>query len=251
MYPGRPSLGKRGVRLRQIVPPRIEEKPPRMRQCRSRIVLHRPHPCHRHFLREAGLAMATHVRAIRPGSERIGSFGLRPTRLGVLGGLVAAAVAGVVVGAGAGAKPLGPDAVARGRELFERTWQPDDRRTPGGDGLGPVFNDRSCVACHGLGGAGGGGPASKNVDVVSVTFSPPATPAANCRGRMTGQPDPDVKPPKPDLGEMAAIHPGFTANRSVVLHRFGLSPSYENWRRKLMESDPPDPGPARRTRPGQ
>ena len=52
---------------------------------------------------------------------------------------------------------------ASGRDIFLREWIPGDSRSHGGDGLGPVFNDTSCVACHNQGGAGGGGPASKNV----------------------------------------------------------------------------------------
>ena len=42
-----------------------------------------------------------------------------------------------------------------GRELFERAWTREDSRAHGGDGLGPVFNAESCVACHNLGGSGG------------------------------------------------------------------------------------------------
>lgn len=37
----------------------------------------------------------------------------------------------------------------RGRVLFERNWAPQE-------GLGPLFNDTSCVSCHGLPSAGGG-----------------------------------------------------------------------------------------------
>src|SRR5262245_19515039 len=58
--------------------------------------------------------------------------------------------------------------IEAGRELFLREWIANDPRSHGGDGLGPVFNDTSCVACHNQGGAGGGGPASKNVDVISA-----------------------------------------------------------------------------------
>ena len=47
--------------------------------------------------------------------------------------------------------------LAAGRELFLREWIPRDPRCHGGDGLGPVFNDSSCVACHNQGGTGGGG----------------------------------------------------------------------------------------------
>ena len=38
----------------------------------------------------------------------------------------------------------------------------------GGDGLGPVFNERSCVACHFQGGVGGGGDSTKNVTAFEV-----------------------------------------------------------------------------------
>tara|TARA_R110002072_G_scaffold173600_2_gene328374 strand:- start:169043 stop:170785 length:1743 start_codon:yes stop_codon:yes gene_type:complete len=59
-----------------------------------------------------------------------------------------------------------------GAEIFTREWIPGDRRSHGGDGLGPVFNDSSCVACHNQGGTGGAGPASKNVDIVTAFHAP-------------------------------------------------------------------------------
>ena len=59
-----------------------------------------------------------------------------------------------------------------GAEIFAREWIPGDKRSHGGDGLGPVFNDSSCVACHNQGGVGGGGPASKNVDIVTAFHAP-------------------------------------------------------------------------------
>ena len=55
-----------------------------------------------------------------------------------------------------------------GEELFHREWVADDARSPGGDGLGPVYNETSCVACHNLGGAGGAGPSNKNIVILSV-----------------------------------------------------------------------------------
>lgn len=55
------------------------------------------------------------------------------------------------------------DAAPDGHELFVRTWVPMDPRSPEGDGLGPVFNDVSCVACHAQGGIGGAGGRDKNV----------------------------------------------------------------------------------------
>jgi hypothetical protein len=59
-----------------------------------------------------------------------------------------------------------------GKELFNREWLPNDPRSHGGDGLGPVFNDSSCVACHNQGGSGGGGPASKNIDIITAFVNP-------------------------------------------------------------------------------
>ncbi len=59
--------------------------------------------------------------------------------------------------------------IALGRELFEHEWTPNDPLAHG-DGLGPVFNARSCAACHFQGGLGGGG-ASEH-DVLSFEISP-------------------------------------------------------------------------------
>src|SRR5437867_4376346 len=57
-----------------------------------------------------------------------------------------------------------------GHELFTRDWsQPDVKPAEGGDGLGPMFNDVSCVACHQLGGIGGAGAAAKNVQLLHLT----------------------------------------------------------------------------------
>ncbi len=55
-----------------------------------------------------------------------------------------------------------------GLELFTREWKPNDPRCHGGDGLGPVYNETSCLACHGQGGPGGAGPAGMNVEVISA-----------------------------------------------------------------------------------
>jgi CxxC motif-containing protein (DUF1111 family) len=55
-----------------------------------------------------------------------------------------------------------------GRQLFLHEWQPNDPLSPGGDGLGPVFNAKSCIACHHQGGAGGGGGLEHNVTAFAV-----------------------------------------------------------------------------------
>ena len=52
-----------------------------------------------------------------------------------------------------------------GRDLFLHEWTPGDPLAARGDGLGPVFNASSCVACHQQGGAGGSGSLEHNVTV--------------------------------------------------------------------------------------
>jgi hypothetical protein len=51
--------------------------------------------------------------------------------------------------------------------LFLHEWEPNDALAKG-DGLGPVYNDRSCVACHFQGGVGGGGSVEHNVTAFEV-----------------------------------------------------------------------------------
>ena len=52
-----------------------------------------------------------------------------------------------------------------GRDLFLHEWTHNDPLAARGDGLGPVFNASSCVACHQQGGAGGSGSLEHNVTV--------------------------------------------------------------------------------------
>jgi hypothetical protein len=61
--------------------------------------------------------------------------------------------------------------IAEGRELFEREWSPNDPLAHG-DGLGPVFNARSCAACHFQGGLGGGGEVEHNATSFEVHSRP-------------------------------------------------------------------------------
>jgi RNA polymerase sigma factor (sigma-70 family) len=101
------------------------------------------------------------------------------------------------------------DEQARGELLFTKEWVPDDPMSHGGDGLGPVYNETSCVACHGLGSPGGAGPESKNVVIVSAL-------ATTSRALAK---------------KIAGLHPGLGNARSTVLHRFGTDPAYASWRR--------------------
>ena len=55
-----------------------------------------------------------------------------------------------------------------GKTLFTHEWTAGDPLSPGGDGLGPVFNANSCTACHHQGGVGGSGGLDNNVTLFSI-----------------------------------------------------------------------------------
>src|SRR5438067_4857567 len=67
-------------------------------------------------------------------------------------------------------KPHAADAamVRAGQTLFTHVWKANDPLANGGDGLGPVFNAASCVACHHKGGLGGSGGLEHNVTTFVV-----------------------------------------------------------------------------------
>jgi CxxC motif-containing protein (DUF1111 family) len=135
--------------------------------------------------------------------------------------------------------------VARGRDLFAREWLPDDPRARGGDGLGPAYNDSSCVACHNMGGPGGAGASNKDVQILSA-FAPAAEGQApggiaglvGRLGQKLQAARPDAKqeaaPPAADGAALARFHVGFRNARSVVLHRYGTDPSYREWRQAIL-----------------
>ncbi len=182
---------------------------------------------------------------------------------GILGILVASATIAPALFAGGdpGKKP-DSKAVAKGRALFEREWQPGDSRTHGGDGLGPVYNDSSCVACHNQGGTGGAGSTGKNVDIITATPNGPspelqADQAERPRGFIEralrsliglDKPAPAAAPgapagaaeaakparPKVDTTELVKAHPGFRTARSIVLHHFSTDASYQQWRQGFV-----------------
>ncbi len=61
-----------------------------------------------------------------------------------------------------------------GRDLFLHEWTQGDPLAAQGDGLGPVFNASSCVACHQQGGAGGSGSLVHNLTVFTRAPKPGA-----------------------------------------------------------------------------
>src|SRR5262249_269043 len=90
-------------------------------------------------------------------------------------------------------------AMARaGKDLFQHEWTPNDPLANGGDGLGPVFNAKSCVACHSQGGVGGSGPVEFNVTTFTV---------------RTGTPD---EKPREGVIHRDAISPKFLETMNLV-----------------------------------
>jgi CxxC motif-containing protein (DUF1111 family) len=130
--------------------------------------------------------------------------------------------------------------LALGQPLFTREWVPGDARSHGGDGLGPVYNERSCVACHHQGGTGGGGSPDKNIDIVTATgagipengfFYSFAISYGTDGFRYQFSNNPNTRRNRgPNPAELARIHPGFAHSSSVVLHRYGPDFQYPSWR---------------------
>ena len=122
-----------------------------------------------------------------------------------------------------------------GQELFEHVWQPGHDAEAGGDGLGPLFNERSCIACHSQGGIGGAGPNKNNVTVLTAVIPENVADKGLFQARL------------------ANLHPGFADGTTIVLHQFSTNPlAYQGFRENLLGRDPHgegDPvGPAATTR---
>ncbi|MHC5539739.1 hypothetical protein ACYOEI_16090, partial [Singulisphaera rosea] len=166
----------------------------------------------------------------------------RPAWLGLIGISALVGSSACVLAAEPSAVKAGKaDNLATGREIFNREWLPGDARGQKGDGLGPVYNDTSCVACHNSGGAGGAGPISKNIDILSAArtnvgnqLAPiPVAPAPGGTTETGDKPAPRTSDPLFD------VHAGFRASRTVVLHKFGIDPNYQAWRRSALDSKTP------------
>ncbi len=99
--------------------------------------------------------------------------------------------------------------IQQGRALFEREW-PSRNPGLGSDGLGPLHNAKSCVACHHQGGVGGSGGARFNAKSIGIE-----------KLRLTGFTPSIVAP-----SMLAEIHPGFVApngsmTNAIPLQHFG------------------------------
>ncbi len=129
--------------------------------------------------------------------------------------------------------PTEAEAKPDGKELFAREWIPHDPRSPRGDGLGPVFNDSSCVACHNQGGAGGGGPASKNVHILTTTSLAQGQQLTDAVPAVLGPSGPQPTPPGQGAG---GAQPQAVRSQSFVLHHFGTDAEFATWRAKMAQS---------------
>lgn len=106
-----------------------------------------------------------------------------------------------------GPKVVSAKSAAEGRILFNHDWTVKDPLTRG-DGLGPVFNATSCLACHHQGGAGGGGPVARNVTVYGLASS-----------------DPKSKVPPSGVVHQKAIRPEFQETLNLVHNSLPREPS--------------------------
>jgi CxxC motif-containing protein (DUF1111 family) len=117
-----------------------------------------------------------------------------------------------------------------GRILFERVWATHGN---GSGPLGPLYNERSCAACHSLGGVGGAGPNSKNVDLLSVDVPE----HLRLQQRSTDPPFRRTASHEAELSEIRRrlpfIHSGLTSG-SMVLHTYGVDPRYGVFREQVL-----------------
>jgi CxxC motif-containing protein (DUF1111 family) len=72
-------------------------------------------------------------------------------------------------------QPIDESMAEAGKTLFLHEWKPNDPLCNGGDGLGPVYNAASCVACHSKGGVGGSGGLTQNVTGFTIHLTETAT----------------------------------------------------------------------------
>lgn len=145
----------------------------------------------------------------------------------------------------------GPDRsqIRLGRKLFVQEWMPGREEGREGDGLGPVYNESSCVACHKQGGVGGAGAASQNVDLITATIAPAEGEERGFRkelrklrrqhAEVLGRniPKPRAKGAEPNRAELIRLHEGFRESASVVLHHFGVDQDYAEWRSGLLHPE--------------
>lgn len=140
---------------------------------------------------------------------------------------LAVAVAATAMGANLWA--TSPASIQQGQALFEQEWS-SRNPTVGSDGLGPLFNARSCVACHHQGGIGGGGDSRFNAQTVAIEHM-------SIVPKALGRVDDDVV-----ARVLNAFHPGFVRNGLMVntapLVHHGGTVAYREASKKFLANIP-------------
>lgn len=105
--------------------------------------------------------------------------------------------------------------VVLGRALFDRAWVPAPASTQSADGLGPLFNARSCSACHGLRGLA---PASTNPFALTLKLGHDpvygeqvqilAAPGQDAEGRVVIEDGPDGRKARLADAPLGPLEPG-------------------------------------------
>lgn len=113
-----------------------------------------------------------------------------------------------------------------GRSLFIKQWKHNDLYDEtGADGLGPLFNADSCVACHNLGGVGGAGDNSTNVQIVSILP----------RQTTDGVYRTDDQAVTSMFANASKLHPDFSSVNSTVLHRSSIHElEFAKWQQETL-----------------
>jgi CxxC motif-containing protein (DUF1111 family) len=104
-----------------------------------------------------------------------------------------------------------------GQRLFEREWTANDSQAAF-DGLGPLFNASSCLACHRLGGTGGAGTNENNVHILAVHWDRLDSESDRSRAVKVAQ----------------RVHENLVRAPAIVLHQSGLSDDYATWRLRAI-----------------
>ena len=139
--------------------------------------------------------------------------------------LLLAAFLATAVGAAtcAGGVPSRLAHCARARSFSSAPGRRTTKRVPKGDGLGPLFNADSCIACHAQGGVGGAGPNGVNVQLMTVT-------AALRNPRPLRQP---CRRGFKRSTRRSSAHPARSIP-PIVLHRHSTGRGYSVWREDLL-----------------
>lgn len=118
---------------------------------------------------------------------------------------------------------VSPAAVERGRQLFERNWQAGNPAF-GSDGLGPLFNGRSCVVCHHQSGVGGGGESEFNAKTIGIEQM------SITGGVVTN----DVVARMVSTFHPGFVQPGNLVQNTLVITHHGGSRMYDQARKNIL-----------------